>query len=183
MIKFQLHTQSRKVRHTIVVGLAIVLLVCGVSGCSQEVKKDSDGVPLGLNQGQRPPALVATDLEGNRYSAASHEGQKVMISFWTTWCTYCIRETPAVKDLYTMYDDLEVIAVNVGESKETVQTHVELNKINYTVLLDPNRNLHRSYQITGFPTKFFLNSDGTIHSKRVGALTLEQMQAIYEEMY
>ncbi|MGK0256554.1 MAG: thiol-disulfide isomerase/thioredoxin, partial [Arcobacteraceae bacterium] len=69
-----------------------------------------------IEVGDKAINFNATTLEGKQISLEQFKGKKaVWLVFWATWCPYCEKEIPALKDLYKKYNDkLEIIAVNIG---------------------------------------------------------------------
>lgn len=118
------------------------------------------------------------DLNGKEVSLSDFKGKKVMLNFWASWCRPCISEMPDIQKLYneTKDSDLVILAVNLGEEKATVKSFTDINKYNFTVLLDLEEIAGRQYSITAIPTTFFIDKEGNIVSTVKGAITLEKMK-------
>jgi thiol-disulfide isomerase/thioredoxin len=118
------------------------------------------------------------DLNGKEVSLSDFKGKKVLLNFWASWCGPCISEMPDIQKLYneTKDSDLVILAVNLGEDKDTVKSFIDINKYNFTVLLDLDQNTSRQYNITAIPTSFFIDKEGNIVSTVKGAMTFEQMK-------
>jgi len=61
-----------------------------------------------------PPRILAPDFElkdqrGRLIRLSSFRGQVVVLNFWTTWCTACVGEIPALVALQRQYSDRVVI--------------------------------------------------------------------------
>lgn len=92
-------------------------------------------------------------------------GEKlVLLTFWTTWCPYCLNEIPSLNSLYEKYSQkgLEIIAVNIKEPLNIVKKYVEKNKIKYNVVLDTTGEVASYYKIKGVPTNFVIDLKGNI---------------------
>ncbi len=92
------------------------------------------------------------------------DGQKAIIFFWATWCPHCRSQ---LKELSRMKSEIEaegikVILVDVGESAQQVNKHVEKNNIPFDVLLDEDSEVSEEYNIIGVPTFFFVNEAGVV---------------------
>ena len=70
------------------------------------------------------PRLRLQSLAARQYDLSQMKGRVVVVNFWATWCPPCIEELPTIQDLWddTHGSGLEVLAVNVGESAETIET-------------------------------------------------------------
>ncbi|MCB2289273.1 TlpA family protein disulfide reductase [Clostridium sp. CS001] len=118
------------------------------------------------------------DLNGKDVSLSDFKGKKVMLNFWASWCRPCMSEMPDIQKLYneTKDSDLVILAVNLSEDKATVKSFADINKYNFTILLDSEENVGRQYTITAIPTTFFIDKEGNIISTVKGAITLEKMR-------
>lgn len=119
------------------------------------------------------------DLSGKEVSLSDFKGKKVYLNFWATWCPPCKGEIPDIEKLYneTKNSDLVILAVDIGEDRDTVQSFLKSNNYNFNVLLDMDQSTASKYSISGIPTSYFINKDGTISAKRVGAMSLSEMKS------
>lgn len=129
------------------------------------------------------------DLSGNEVSLSSFKGKNVLLNFWATWCPPCKSEMPDMEKLYqeTKDSDLVILAVNIGEDRDTVKGFIDKNKYNYRILLDSDTSVSEKYTITSIPTTYLIDKDGNIVpfvnkqgktvNKNLGAMTLEEMKS------
>ncbi len=106
------------------------------------------------------PSLTTTT-----FKLSNIVGKKlVLLNFWATWCPYCVREIPQLKQIYETYKDkgLEIVAVNLGDSYKEVASFAERYNIRYTILLDQKGTSARSYMVQGIPTNFLIDLKGNI---------------------
>lgn len=119
------------------------------------------------------------DLNGKELSLSDLKGKKVFLNFWATWCPPCRSEMPEIEKLYqeTKDSNLVIVAVEIGEPLDTVKSFIDSNKYNFKVLLDSDQNVASKYNIASIPTSYFIDEDGNIVSKNVGAMNIDQMKA------
>jgi len=119
------------------------------------------------------------DLEGKELSLSDLKGKKVFLNFWATWCPPCRAEMPEIEKLYqeTKDSNLVIVAVEIGEPLDTVKSFIDSNKYNFKVLLDSDQSIASKYNIASIPTSYFIDVDGNIVSKNVGAMNIDQMKA------
>ena len=56
-------------------------------------------------------------LEGEEFKLSSFRGKNpVYLVFWATWCPYCVKEIPRLKELYAKLapKGLKILAINIG---------------------------------------------------------------------
>ncbi|MDF2882927.1 MAG: alkyl hydroperoxide reductase/Thiol specific antioxidant/Mal allergen [Clostridiaceae bacterium] len=124
------------------------------------------------------------DLSGKNVSLSDFKGKKVYLNFWATWCPPCKGEMPDIEKLYneTKNSDLVILAIDIGEDRDTVQSFLKSNNYNFNVLLDMDQSTASKYNINGIPTSYFINKDGTISAKRVGAMSLSEMKSYIDSI-
>lgn len=145
-----------------VVLLIILTWVLLVTGCTE---------PSGARVGGPAPDFRLENIDGQSISLSGPRGSPVLINFWATWCPPCRDEMPYLQQVYEEWSDkgLVVLAINIGESPSEVKKFLQTHNLSLPVLLDTEENAARKYNITGIPTTFFIDSDGIIQQKIIGA--------------
>lgn len=118
------------------------------------------------------PDFNLKDLDGNTVKLSDYRGKIVILNFWAVWCKYCKLEMPDLNELNNelVKDGKAVIlAVDSQESRSTVKSYLDKNNIKLKVLLDSDGALTQTYGISGFPTTFILNTDGSVYTYIPGA--------------
>ncbi len=113
-----------------------------------------------------------------RVRLSALRGQPVMLNFWTTWCTYCETEMPAIEKAYQRHatSDLVVLGINVEESKSQAVKYGDRLGLSFNLLLDSDAAVSRDYRVATFPTSYFIGRDGVITSVHVGEMTPDQIE-------
>ena len=68
--------------------------------------------------GNRVPAVVGTDLDGQNYDIDDRRGQWVIVNFFATWCPPCVAEHPellALSEWGQARADVELVSVVFNE--------------------------------------------------------------------
>jgi len=127
----------------------------------------------------KAPDFKLKDLDGKELSLSDLRGKKVFLNFWATWCGYCVEEMPEIQKLYeeTKDTDLVIVAVEIGEPLSEVKSFIDENKYTFKVLSDSDQSTVPKYEISGYPTSYFIDEDGNIISKVTGALNIDQMKS------
>ena len=71
---------------------------------------------------------------------------------------------PALQELHDIYGDqgLEIWAVSVGESSETVSSFMTAGGYTFTALLDTLRVAADDYGVLGIPRQFIIDASGEV---------------------
>lgn len=140
--------------------------------------ENAQDLPIGLEKEHRAPDFSLTDLAGNQVKLSDYKGKKVLVNFWATWCPPCKAEMPYMQTLYEKYkgEGFEILAVNATTSevkRENVQKFIDEYKLTFTIPMDEKGEVASQYEIMAYPTSFFIDTDGVIRSKMVGAMSEE----------
>lgn len=141
-----------------------------------------------LAQGAAPiagdvaPNLVGTTLEGNKVLLSDHKGKVVVLSFWATWCKYCIKELPILEGIQKVagkQHNVQVVAVNT-ENRDTFRRLSRLMKdFTMGMAYDPDKTGQAAYGVSGIPHLVIIGRDGVIIRvyRGYGEETLERITA------
>jgi peroxiredoxin len=114
---------------------------------------------------KKAPDFVLTDLNGQKFRLSDHKGiRPVLLIFSTTWCTYCKAEIPHFKSLHASYakQGLEIVNIDIQESKEKVAKFVIKQELPYRTLLDEDGTVSGVYEVRGVPTMILIDKSGMI---------------------
>jgi thiol-disulfide isomerase/thioredoxin len=132
---------------------------------------------------QPAPNFELTGLDGASYRLSSFRGRVVFINFWATWCEPCKKELPAMQQFAGENDRAAVLAINVDEPVDTVQTFLtEFGATELTVLLDPDLTAYDAYGVNRLPITFVVDPGGVIRYAHVGEITLDDLNAYRDEL-
>jgi thiol-disulfide isomerase/thioredoxin len=121
-------------------------------------------------QGYAPQFSVQA-LDGGSITNSSLSGNVVLLQFWATWCHYCRGDQPAVDQVQRTFADkgLMVLAVDVGESPETVRAYLQSNPRSGQIALDQGRTMASQFGARAFPHYVLLDRNGRIAGTSQGA--------------
>ncbi len=113
------------------------------------------------------PRFHAENLDGEPVSLDSLlEKGPVFVSFWALWCKPCIRELDDLKPIWEEHHErgFEIVAISQDgpRSVSRVKPMVRSKGWDYTVLLDPDKELSRAFQVIALPTSFLIDTDGKV---------------------
>lgn len=82
------------------------------------------------------PDLQLPTLSGDEVRSSRWAGKVVLVNFWATWCTSCLREIPMLNSWQQAYenDGLQIVGVAIDRPDE-VALFLEDHSVLYPVLL------------------------------------------------
>ena len=150
-----------------VIGLTVVVLI-SLFACTDSRQPD---MRKGASEAMAPDFHLK-DLTGREFTLSNLKGKPVLLIFITTWCPTCRSEMPHYKNIYETYGQqgLEVVSIDIQESKTRVSQFAEKNRVSYRMLLDENGDVAGAYEVRGIPAMVLVGKDGTIISKQYGVV-------------
>lgn len=137
-----------------------------------------------IKVGATAPDFVLTDLNGKTHRLSDYRGKGVFLNFWGTWCKPCEKEMPYINRQYAVYkkQGVEVLAVNVGEPKLSVQKFVDRFGLTFPVVIDREDQVMNAYEINPLPTTFLIDKEGKIKQIITGTMTEEMVKQYMESI-
>lgn len=145
--------------------LTFLLSFALLAGCG------SDNPAVKLNMGDLAPKFQTLTVDGkNSAFPEAYAGKPLVIRFWADWCKYCEGEMKAIESVYQRHkgQGLEVLAINAGQDKASIEAFIKKVGFTYPALLDEKSNIARSYGVVGLPTTYFVDAKGVIRAKIIG---------------
>lgn len=131
-------------------------------------------LPRGDNRaavGEPAPDFQLTDLDGKAQRLSEYRGRGVLINFWGSWCEPCVNEMPLLKEAYAKAGGgVEVLAVNVGQSRGTVKQFAEEQGLTFPLLLDVSGETAKTYRVNGLPVSVLIDAEGVIAEVHTGEM-------------
>jgi peroxiredoxin len=138
----------------------------GATSPTNQTFKTISSIPVGYEKGNRAPEFTLKDINGKDVKLSDFRGKIVMVNFWATWCGPCMDELPffqAISDNQSA-GGFKILAINDKETKNKITS--EFNDKGYTftftILLDSTGEVHTLYNVSRWPTTFFIDAEGII---------------------
>jgi peroxiredoxin len=141
---------------------ALLVMLCGAAAAAD----------LKLWTGGPPPALALKDLDGRQHRLADYRGKVVLINFWASWCGPCREEMPSIQELKNKLAGrpFVVLAVNLDEPESRIRKFLTQMKLDFPILLDPDRNVAKGWNARILPATFIVGPDGRVRYSLVGEM-------------
>lgn len=127
--------------------------------------------------GIEAPDFTLKDIEGNDFTLSSLRGKYVILDFWGSWCGWCIKGMPQMKEYYKKYaGKFEIVGVDCNDTDQKWKDAVKKHELPWKHVYNPRANSEEEqaksvlgkYGITGFPTKIIISPEGKIVKTIVG---------------
>ena len=122
--------------------------------------------------GGPPPAFTLKDLDGRLHPLSDYRGKVILINFWATWCGPCRDEMPSIQSLKEKLagKPFAVLAINLDEPESRVRTFLSQMKVDFTILLDPEKLTAKTWDARILPATFIVGPDGRIRYSLIGEI-------------
>lgn len=118
-----------------------------------------------LQPGKMAPDFTLNDLDGKPLSLSSLRGKYVVVDFWGSWCIWCVRGIPKMKEYYEKYNSkMEILGVDCRETEEAWKKGVAEHQLPWKHVYNPkgDGDVAKLYAVPGYPTKALIDPEGKI---------------------
>jgi len=118
------------------------------------------------------PDLPFTELDGQARRLADLQGKVIVLNFWATSCSTCVKEMPRLVETHTRFkaQGLEMLAVAMSyDPPAYVMQFAQTRQLPFRVVIDHDGGLARAFgyvQLT--PTTLVIDRKGQIVKRYVG---------------
>jgi thiol-disulfide isomerase/thioredoxin len=120
--------------------------------------------------GPEAPDFTLNDINGKPLTLSSLRGKYVILDFWGSWCGWCIKGIPDMKNYYNKYKGkFEILGIDCNDSEAKWKAAVEKYELPWLHVYNTrDSKVLEQYDIQGFPTKIIIDPDGRIVKVIVG---------------
>lgn len=132
--------------------------------------------------GDAAPNQIGMTLDGDKVLLSDYRGKVVVVSFWATWCGYCLKELPILEGIQKVAGkphNVQVVAVNT-ENRDTFRRLSRVMKnVAFGMAYDPGKAAQTAYGVNGIPHLVIIGRDGLIIRvyRGYGEETLDEITA------
>ncbi len=117
-----------------------------------------------IHVGITAPEFTLNDINGNPLSISSLKGKYVVLDFWGSWCKWCIKGFPEMKEAYARHKGkVEFLGIACNDTKDKwKEALVKYDLPWLNVLNAGDVDVSALYAVKGYPTKIVIDPQGTI---------------------
>jgi cytochrome c biogenesis protein CcmG/thiol:disulfide interchange protein DsbE len=134
----------------------------------------------------RPAALFSlTAFDGQPIGLESLRGKVVVLNFWASWCyPACYEEAPVLEKSWRQWRDrgVMVVGVDIQDTTEAARKFIDQFQLTFPNARDVHGKVSIDYGVYGVPETFFIDRQGRIRLKHVGAVTEDVFRGTVEQL-
>lgn len=127
------------------------------------------------------PTLVVTTLDGGSFDLSKQSGKWVIVNYWATWCSPCLKELPDISAYVTAHKDtVAAIGLDFEDSdKADVEKFLKTHPLSYPVAQVDIDNPPKDFDIPkGLPNTYVIAPDGHVAKAFTGPITAKNLDAV-----
>ncbi|OWW20060.1 peroxiredoxin family protein [Noviherbaspirillum denitrificans] len=138
-----------------------------------------------LSSAKPAPDVTFSSITGEKVSMQSLRGKVVMVNFWATSCTTCIKEMPSMVQTYNKYKDkgLDFVAVAMSyDPPNYVLNYAQTRSLPFTVAIDTQGDVAKSFDdVKLTPTTYVIDKEGKVLKRYVGEPDFAALHQLIEK--
>ena len=169
--------KRNKTMRKMIFSMALVAITasCTAAGKRQQAPADSQETAtataeVAKTSEQQAPDFTLNDINGKPLTLSSLQGKYVILDFWGSWCPWCIKGFPPMKEYYQKYaGKFEILGIDCNDPEEKWKAAVDKYELPWLHVYNPrDSKVLEDYGIQGFPTKIIIDPKGQIVETIVG---------------
>ncbi len=128
------------------------------------------GEPESPLVGKPAPDFKLQAIDDTPHQLSKYAGKVVVLDFWASWCGPCMKTMPEIDRVVKEVGEnqVELIAINLQEGKDRINTAVARLAIAATVLMDVDGEVAQLYQASAIPQTVIIDRNGVVSHLFVG---------------
>ena len=126
------------------------------------------------------PALVVTTLDGKTFDLSRQSGKWVIVNFWATWCSPCLKELPDISAFVAAHKDkVAAIGLDFEDSdKADIEKFLKAHPLSYPVAQVDINDPPKDFEVPkGLPNTYVIAPDGHVAKAFLGPVSVKDLDA------
>lgn len=129
-----------------------------------------------------PNARFENMQDSTDFNLRDFRGHPVLLNFWATWCSPCIREMPELDRIQTKFRSQGLIVITASDEKKEILRKFMAENPMHTIEAHVDSSVYRNpvYAPIRYlrPVSFLIDSKGIIRLAIIGGQTYKSLQAM-----
>lgn len=133
---------------------------------------------------ETPVDFTLQQLGGGEVALGDYLGQWVVVNYWATWCSPCVKEMPELSELHEGREDLVVLGLAFEDIEDAdILAFLEKSPVSYPILkvdvYDPPAPFHAPRVL---PTTIILDPEGRAVKSFLGPVTRDSIESFVDSV-
>ncbi len=161
-----------------VIGVVLGVGLSNMTGSSSATSKLID---------QPAPEFALAGFGGEHSGTKEHAGKVLVLDFWATWCTPCVKQMPAlqkIKEDPELKGVVHILSINTDDATPDRETKVsrflKYHELTLDVLFDDG-SASKLYNVGAIPTLVIIDPQGVVRYGDSGVLSESKLRKLIQE--
>ena len=131
----------------------------------------------GPSIGAPAPDIDGEDFEGRRFKLSDYRGKVVVVTFWASWCRYCIERMPHERAIVERYrgKPFAFLGVNNDDDRAPAMKVAASQRINWRNWHIPGAEnpITDRWQVKTWPSTYVIDANGIIRYANLSGAHLD----------
>jgi thiol-disulfide isomerase/thioredoxin len=127
------------------------------------------------------PTLSVKTIDGGTFDLAQQAGKWVIVNYWATWCSPCLKELPDISAFVTAHKD-KVAAIGLDfedAEKDDIEKFMHKHPLSYPVAQVDIDNPPKDFDTPkGLPNTYVIAPDGHVAKAFMGPITTKDLEGV-----
>ena len=122
--------------------------------------------------------LRVETISGAEFNLAAHHGKWVIINYWATWCSPCLKEMPDLDAFAKSHDNVAVLGLAYEDiSAQEMQDFLAERPVSYPIAIVDVFDPPAAFPAPrGLPMTWLIRPDGQVDKHFLGPVTLRDLE-------